>query len=282
MQDKSKTVTIDETLNKFDPISLEEMKDIRLMNRTDTKFVTSRGKLMQLLQLASDEYYVQEIDGRRIGEYYTVYFDTPDYDMFRKHHCGHANRQKLRIRCYVESRQSFLEVKTKNNHSRTNKKRIKMPGFDPTNPRHDVCFGGREEQLADCETFVNEYLHYDASCLAERIENRFRRITLVNKGKTERLTIDLDLRFHNLVTSRDKFLDNIVIIELKRDGLIKSPIIDMLKTIRIKKSGFSKYCIGTAFTYPELPQNRFKNRLRKVERIQNGLTDRDSGAVVKQ
>ncbi len=267
--EKLTMATIDETLDKFDSISLDEMKDIRLMNRTDTKFVTSRRKLMQLLQLATDDYYVQEIDGRRIGEYYTVYFDTPDYAMFRTHHCGHANRQKLRIRCYVESKQSFLEVKTKDNHSRTHKKRIKMPCFDPTEPRYDVRFGGCEEQLADCDTFVREYLRYDASCLSERIENRFRRITLVNKGKTERLTIDLDLSFRNLVTAREKSLDNIVIIELKRDGLIKSPVIDMLKEVRIKKSGFSKYCIGTAFTYPELRQNRFKNRLRKVERIQN-------------
>ncbi len=276
------TVTIDETLNKFAPISLEEMKDIRLMNRTDTKFVTSRQKLMQLLQLATDEYYVQEIDGRRIGEYYTVYFDTPDYDMFRRHHCGHANRQKLRIRCYVESKQSFLEVKTKDNHSRTRKKRIKMPDFDPVNPRHDVRFGGKEEQLADCDTFVREYLKYDASCLTERIENRFRRITLVNKGKTERLTIDLDLRFHNLVTAQDKSLDNVVIIELKRDGLIKSPVVNMLKAVRIKESGFSKYCIGTAFTYPGLRQNRFKSRLRKVERIQNGVADIPVNTVAEQ
>ena len=129
---------------------------------------------------------------------------------------------------------------------------------------------------------MREYLKYDASSLTERIENRFRRITLVNKGKTERLTIDLDLRFHNLVTAKDKSLDNVVIIELKRDGLIKSPVVNMLKTVRIKKSGFSKYCIGTAFTYPDLRQNRFKNRLRKVERIQNGVADCSGSALAEQ
>ena len=30
-----------EILNSFDPITLGQMGDIRLMNRTDTKFVTS-------------------------------------------------------------------------------------------------------------------------------------------------------------------------------------------------------------------------------------------------
>ncbi len=245
------------------------MKGVRLMNRTDTKFVTSRRKLIDLLKLASEEYYVQEIDGRRTGDYYTVYFDTPSYDMFRMHHCGHANRQKLRIRSYVESKQSFLEVKTKNNHKRTKKKRMPMPCFDPENPRHDILFGGAEEQLQECDRFVGEYLHYDQTTLTERIENRFHRITLVNKGKTERLTIDLDLKFSNLVTGRDMSLDNVVIIELKRDGLVKSPILEMLRQLRIMQLGFSKYCIGTAFTYPELPQNRFKTRLRNIIKIQN-------------
>lgn len=260
---------INKVLATYTPISLAEMKDIRLMNRTDTKFVTTRDKLIELLKLAESEYFVQEIDGRRIGDYYTVYFDTPSYDMFRVHHCGHANRQKLRIRCYVESKQSFLEVKTKNNHKRTKKKRMTMPGFDPTNPRHDIRFGGVEEQLAECEEFLREHLHYDASTLAEGIENRFHRITLVNKGKTERLTIDLDLQFNNIATGKTMMLDNIVIIELKRDGLVPSPILKLLKQLRIKKAGFSKYCIGTAFTHPTLPQNRFKERLHQIQKMQN-------------
>ena len=74
-------------------------------------------------------------------------------------------------------------------------------------------------------------------------------------------------------------LDNVVIIELKRDGLVPSPILAMLKKLRIKKSGFSKYCIGTAFTYPQLPQNRFKERLRKIMKIQNGLASTDNAGV---
>lgn len=244
------------------------MKGVRLMNRTDTKFVTSRRNLMELLALASPEYFVQEIDGRRISSYYTVYFDTPTYDMFRAHHCGHANRQKLRIRSYMDSGQSFLEVKTKNNHCRTKKKRTLMPAFDPASPRHDIHFGTGEEQLRECENFVGEFLHYDASVLTQRIENRFHRITLVDKRKTERITIDLDLELSNLITDRQITLDNIVIIELKRNGLLRSPILEMLRQLRIKQMGFSKYCIGTALTYPELPQNRFKSRLRKIIKLE--------------
>lgn len=269
-------MSINDVLTQFDSISLAEMKDIRLMNRTDTKFVTSKAKLAELLTLARGEYYVQEIDGCRVREYYTVYFDTPGYDMFRVHHCGHVNRQKLRIRSYVESKLSFLELKTKNNHKRTRKKRMQMPGFDPDNPRYDIRFDGAEGVLAGCEAFIREHLSYDAASLAECIENRFRRITLVNKGKTERLTIDIDVKFHNLVTGRRVELDNVVIIELKRDGVVSSPVLSLLRRLRIKKSGFSKYCMGTVFTNPAIPHNRFKVRQRSILRIQQGTTCHDS------
>ena len=99
------------------------------------------------------------------------------------------------------------------------------------------------------------------------MENNFRRITLVNKAKTERLTIDSELKFHNLQTGRDRDLTGLVIIELKRDGLQPSPILGMLRDLRIKPCGFSKYCMGSALTNPDLKRNNFKERLRMVERF---------------
>ena len=43
---------IGELLEHLEPITLEQMSGIKLMNRTDTKFVTNKGKLAQLLELA--------------------------------------------------------------------------------------------------------------------------------------------------------------------------------------------------------------------------------------
>ena len=56
---------MEEILRQFDPITLDEMSGIRLMNRTDTKFVTTRPMLEQLLKMAQHDYYVQEIDQRQ-------------------------------------------------------------------------------------------------------------------------------------------------------------------------------------------------------------------------
>ena len=83
------------------------------------------------------------------------------------------------------------------------------------------------------QDFLSTNLRYAASSLSEQLENRFNRITLVNKGKTERLTIDTNLRFHNVVTDGYRFMDDVVIIELKRDGLVPSPILGHLRNLRI-------------------------------------------------
>ena len=114
------------------PITLDEMSGVKLLNRTDTKFVTNVPTLMRLLEMASDEYYAQDIDGARIAPYYTVYFDTDDCAMYHCHEAGHANRQKLRVRSYVDSDLHFLEVKTKNNRGRTKKKRLTLDNFNPS------------------------------------------------------------------------------------------------------------------------------------------------------
>ena len=258
---------MDSILSTYQPITLDEMSAIKLMNRTDTKFVTTVDRLRLLLTMAHDDYRAQEIDGKRQALYYTAYFDTPDNNMYLVHQNGHAGRQKLRIRSYVDSGLNYLEVKTKNNRGRTKKKRVDMVDFDPLHPDHGIRFLRQDDQYVAYANFLRKHLRYDPTILSEQMENHFHRITLVNKAKTERLTIDTDLCFHNLKTGNDADLTGLVIIELKRDGLQPSPILGMLRDLRIKPSGFSKYCMGSALTNPDLKRNNFKERLRLVERL---------------
>ncbi len=238
-------------LKQFPPISLDEMQGIRLMNRTDTKFVTTVDKLLALLQMAGRDYRIQEIDGLRNMSYSTVYLDSQDYTFYNAHHDGHAGRQKVRIRSYVDSGLSFLEVKTKDNHGKTHKCRTTV------------------EAAEDIAT--NEFLQRNVSVapalLERKIENSFHRITLVNNDKTERLTIDTGLSFYNITTGNYCSLDHLAIIELKRDGLKPSPVLDMLRELRIQQCGFSKYCVGEALTNPSLRTNRMKPRLRQLAKL---------------
>ena len=110
---------------------------------------------------------------------------------------------------------------------------------------------------------------YTIDRISPVIENWFNRITLVNYGKTERLTIDFNLRFHHLKSDGRDTLDRVAIIELKRDGNVPSPALDLLREARIKRSGFSKYCIGSALTHSGLKRNNFKERLRMIEKMEN-------------
>ncbi|MGI6231763.1 MAG: polyphosphate polymerase domain-containing protein [Prevotella sp.] len=254
-------------LSNYAPITLAEMSAIRLMNRTDTKFVTTTRQLERLLDMAASQYRVQEVNGKRVAPYYTVYFDTPDHDMYVRHESGRASRKKLRIRSYVDSQLNFLEVKTKDNHGKTSKKRIKVEDFDPRNP--DLHFID-EHYNTDIEVteFLNRMLPYKTESLKPMLENRFERITLVNKQKTERLTIDTNLMLRNVETHEKTGLPHVAIIELKRDGLQPSPILELLRDLRIKQMGFSKYCIGMALTNEGLRSNRLKQRIHNIIKLE--------------
>ena len=245
---------MEELLRSYKPITLDEMKSVKLMNRTDTKFVTNTSKLCQLLQMAQQDYYVQDIDGQRNPDYDTTYLDTKTFDMYTQHQYGHANRQKIRFRTYCTSNLQFMEVKTKNNHGRTRKNRIEV---------WDMNLNETTKRL-----FLQQNLRYDVDSLLPVLNNHFNRITLVNKGMTERLTIDTDLKFSNLTNGRQKDMGPLVVIELKRDGLVYSPILHMLRQLRIQPHGFSKYCMGSALTGNDyLPVNRFKCNLIEINKL---------------
>lgn len=246
---------MEKLLEAFEPITLAEMSGVKLMNRTDTKFVTTMPMLRRLLQMARGDYFIQDIDGERNMLYDTTYYDTRDFAMYNEHQHGHVNRQKIRFRTYVSSHLQFMEVKTKNNHGRTKKKRMEVADMN----------------LSDAEKrdFLARHLRFDVDSLVPHMHNYFRRVTLVNKAKTERLTIDTALQFNNMLTGRQRQLDSLVIIELKRDGLVFSPVLNMLRQLRIMPHGFSKYCMGAAMTNGDLPVNRFKVKLRDVEMILN-------------
>ena len=247
---------IDDLLTNLKPITLDEMKEIRLMNRTDTKFVTNKETLARLLELAQGKYYAQFHNGSKIANYMTTYWDTDAHKFYMEHHNGRAPRQKVRVRTYMDSDDTFLEIKTKNNHGRTKKKRVAVPSQQITGEN------GNEE-------FLQERVHLSLADIHPTVRNQFHRITLVNYGKTERLTIDTNLNFHNVTTDHYRNMGDIVIIELKRDGLVASPILKMLRELRIKPHGFSKYVIGSALTNSELHCHRLKPKLYYLKKLLN-------------
>ena len=255
--------SIERILATFDPISLGEMEGVKLMNRIDTKYAVPLSALPAILEAAQDGYYAQEINGSRIATYDTMYYDTDSLDMYIRHHDRQLVRQKIRIRHYVESDLTFLEIKRKNNKGRTKKKRISVPGFGITGDT----FGDSKRERWSVEDFIAAKSRYHWSELSPHLSTRFHRITLVNKAKTERLTIDMDLVWENIVSGESKTFPELVIIELKRDGNVPSRMTDIMLAHRVHPFKISKYCIGTALTTPGLKRNRFKKKIRLIEKM---------------
>ena len=257
--------TIAEIVQAFEPINLSEMESVKLMNRIDTKYAVARSVVPLILEAAKADYYAQEIDGKRIATYDTLYYDTDKLDMYVRHHDRQLVRQKIRVRQYVDSDLTFLEIKRKNNKGRTKKKRITVPGFDITGET----FGESKRSVWNVEDYIAAKSRYQWSELSPKLWTRFHRITLVNKAKTERLTIDMDLTWDNVVSGEKKTFEELVIIELKRDGSVPSKMTHIMLELRQHPLKISKYCIGTALTTPDIKKNRFKKKIRAIEKMLN-------------
>lgn len=249
---------VSELLEKFPEISLSQMDSIRLMNRIDSKYLTDSATVYDILQDALRcGYRVFTQESRRLHDYDSIYFDTADLRMFTDHRRGKADRQKVRTRSYVGTGQCYLEVKRKNNHGRTRKKRI---------PLDSECFHDFHQSSRAC-SWLEDLSAYPPESLSASLETSFYRITLVNSALTERLTIDLDVKFHNFRTLSPADLGQAVIIELKQDGRLHSQMQDILLSYRVKKERVSKYCIGIALSDQSVLPGRFKLKIRQIEKI---------------
>lgn len=269
-------------LEQMTPIGLDDMKAVRLMNRVDQKYIAPAALLEALLERIAANYYVQRIpadiqnskftihNSERIAPYRTLYFDTEALDMYIMHHNRKLNRQKLRVRTYRSTDTTFFEIKNKDNKGKTRKVRIPI----------DVSLFDRALEVPEVQDFVNKNTPYSTptphsslltphSSLIPTLENRFERITLVDKGMSERITIDHGIRFYNRATQLDADIAHALVIEVKHEvGAPTSAIERALHDLHVLPRRMSKYCIGTALTTSTVKHNRFKPKLLYINKIQ--------------
>jgi len=240
-------------VSPFSTISLEDTKAVSLQHRIDSKFLVNRKQLTQLITILQPDYSIVEIDSLKILPYKTVYHDTADLQHYHMHHNGKLSRHKFRTREYEVSGVVFNEIKHKSNKGKTKKSRIPRDQFDETFDSTFKTFAQEKTELKNYSLIPQLYVYYN-------------RITLVDNKFTERLTIDIDLRFQS--TESDFGYENLVIVELKREeGTSNSLAIKALQEVRVLQTGFSKYCIGIASTHSNVKKNRFKHKIRRVNKI---------------
>lgn len=239
-------------LNQFDPVTLSEINEIKLLDRIDKKYTFHSGLLEEILTETLAYYKVLSIDGKRYAQYATRYFDTPDYQMYRYHHNGKLNRNKVRFRTYLDSDINFFEVKFKSNKGRTVKKRVKTLSDDFS-------------ITSVAEELLRKRTSYFSSDLQESLRVYYTRITLVSNDMKERLTLDIDLSYQ--LKEKNTGFPNMVIAEIKQDKSGTSSFINIMKEKRIKDISISKYCLGVASLVPNVKTNNFKIKLHYVSKL---------------
>ncbi|MBN1819160.1 MAG: polyphosphate polymerase domain-containing protein [Prolixibacteraceae bacterium] len=243
---------INKILSEFNSVSLSQIEEVKLMNRIDRKYWFHISDLSEILSGSKSDYDILEINGQRLMDYETTYFDTPDNQMYLFHHNRKLNRIKIRKRRYYSTNKDFLEIKLKNNKQRTIKERIEVKKPEYGFSDHEV-------------KFIEANSMYSGKNLNPTLNNKFQRITLINKKKTDRCTIDLNLKFTN--HSGKIILDDLAIVEIKRSQNLKSsPLLVFMREKKIRQRGLSKYCTGRAILEPGLKQNAFKPRLRFINK----------------
>lgn len=245
--------SINNAIQNFSKISLEEMNSVKLMDRVESKFILSNKQLPQILVQIQQDYRVVSILGNLMPSYKTVYFDTDSLHFYQEHHRKRNNRYKVRFRNYVESNLTFLEVKHKQN-GRVDKQRVKVEN--------------NHFNLSDKDKVFLKKANIDQPELKEKLENSYKRITLVSKHSVERVTFDIDINFK--YQELNAGLENVVIVELKQPTLSRTtPIYQVLKEAQIKTYNVSKYCIGLIKTHgtEKVKYNRFKKKIIQLNKI---------------
>ena len=252
-------------LAELDPATLAELETVSLLNRVDTKFLLPASQLDALLPDLAREYRVLDVDGRRLHQYRTLYFDTPGFDLYRRHHAGQAVRYKVRSRAYVESGLAFFEIKAKNERGRTIKHRVNTETH-------------LTELTPAAEALLAEHAPTSERLVEPKLRNDFLRITLVGKACAERVTLDLGIQFE--CDGRTAILPGVVIAELKQSGVDEqSPFMRLMHEAGRAPTSVSKYCIGVALLVQGVEHDAFESQLRAFEQLARGETgaDRASG-----
>lgn len=245
---------IQNQIELFDTVSLDDLKKVKLLNRRDTKYVIPIEKIDALLVSIREKYRVLQIEADRSIDYDTIYYDTCNYDFYSSHQNGKKNRFKVRYRTYLNNNQSFLEVKKKNNKSRTDKIRKKLEPQRPPDP--DSVF-----------RFIKKEIQGFNEDVQESLKVHFSRITLCDVQFKERVTLDRSLTF--LKGDNKVSYSMFAIVEVKQDKLEKeSPIMTYLRENKYQPFRISKYCLGISAlcSSAEVKRNLMKRKVHLLSK----------------
>ena len=160
-------------------VSLERVLSVaELTNRFELKYLLPIEALPALLDRLPRRLAALDIDGRRIFDYQSVYFDTGDLALYRHHVQGRRKRYKARTRSYCDTGDTMLEVKLKGARGQCVK--VRLP-YD-FNRRGELTSEGR----AFLDVAVADAYGFNVPQLRPAMTTTYRRATLVDRGAPRR------------------------------------------------------------------------------------------------
>jgi hypothetical protein len=233
------------------PVGLGELvARAALQTRVDRKYVlplaAADGVVARLA--AAGEVRVLEIGGRRDFGYESLYLDTADLAGYHLAARGRRRRFKVRRRTYLDSGDSFLEVKTRGIRGATVKERVPDPGAAGAGFVDAVLAGAGLGWVRSRD-------------LRPTLRTAYRRTTLHLPATDGRVTIDTDLTW-SLPGGRGATLGGVAIVETK-SAAAASGADRLLWRSGHRPSRISKYGTGLAALRGDLPDNRWCPVLRR-------------------
>ena len=241
----------------FAPISLPELEShAALQMRVDRKYIVDFDTLEQLLSRLGDDYLALEIDGERLQEYDSVYFDTPALMGYRHHLQGRRKRFKCRTRLYGGTA-CFFDLKLKGRRGQTVKSRLPLPALAHGSLTTDATAFLKRELL-------HEYGYAAPAQLLPTLHNSFARLALTHVSRPERLTLDFGLVLGRVESGeRYRMRPDHVLIETKSAASLGT-VDRLLPRLGARPLTMcSKYCLGLALAHPGLPTNPYRALLRR-------------------
>lgn len=262
-------VVLDVPLAGLDTIDLAELTDrASLLTRIDRKYVLPRSALDAVLADLDPGVRVLDINGVRSSAYESVYFDTPELTSFLMAAHPRRRRFKIRTRTYVDSAQSYLEVKTRGGRGVTVKDRLPYALDD----RATLTTEGR--RYTDTVLDEADITGAEGQDLVPTLTTRYLRTTLFIPESSSRATIDTGLSWATVPDRPAVRADalplrldrpQLAIVETK-SGSRASAVDRILWAHGHRPATMSKYGTGMAALRRDLPANKWAPVLRRYFR----------------
>jgi hypothetical protein len=245
------------------PIGLADVPE--LMSRVDSKYIVTAATFVRLAAELGDRFAALRIGGRRQFRYTSTYFDTPDLLTFRQHRQDRRRRFKLRTRTYLDGGGRWLELKLSGARGSTDKRRIP---YDDA-PAQTLT---REALEFVSDTLLGELRVPAPDTLGPVLSTDYKRVTLVDRTGTARLTCDTGLFFRDADRVAPARRDLVLLESKSADG--KATVDRVLRDMGVRPVSVSKYCLAVA-ALRDCPANRWQRVLRRY--LEPRLTRRPPG-----